>query len=174
MKQLASTFTEGKLRYYLADSESDEIEEVAIIKPGPGFGGDPSAMVTLGFGLLHEAGYNGHKKGAGRQPALVAERPVQQALPPALPFTRKRKPAGTYKVTVEDIIEYLREHPGSRPSEIGQALLPAAPRQRQGQTITNRVGSYFRACEKAGIRPVLHVDRQDPHHTHYYVIGNGD
>jgi len=170
MKQLASTFADGKLRYYLADDESDEIEEVAIIKPGPGFGGDASAMVALGFGLLHEAGYNGHKKGASRQPALVAGPHVPHELPSAPPSRRGRKPSGTYRVTVDDIFDYLREHPGSRPSEIGKALLPAAPRVRQGQTIGNRLRAYLVACQRSGIRPRVHVERQGPHNTRYYVV----
>ena len=169
MRQLASTFVDGKLRYYVTDSESDAIEEIAIIKPGPGFKADASGMVALGFGLLHEAGYNGHKKGAARQPAQVAESPVQQALPPA-PSSKQRQafgPRRRHRLTIEQVIDYIRKHPGSRPTEIGAALLPGTP--DAGQVVNNRIYQYETMCGQRGIKSVLRKHREAGNVTRYYV-----
>jgi len=168
MKQLASTFTDGKIRYYLADSEADEIEEIAIIKPGPAFSGKPSEMVALGFGLLHEAGYNGHRKGAPRQPALVVDAPVPPELPPAPPSRRgQHSKRRQHRLSIEQVIDYIRKHPGSRPVEIGAALLPST--EHSGQVVNNRMYAYEIRCEQHGIPSAVRRVKEAGNISRYYV-----
>lgn len=142
MRQVASTFIDGRLRYFVADSETGELDEIAVIKPGPAFDGSPTAMVTLGFGLIHETGYNGK--------AARAAKP--KALPPA-PVVTEREPAprGRRHFTFPEVVEYVRAHPGSRSADIAEGLGivttgTTGPRQR----VENMLNSHVKAMRERG------------------------
>ena len=172
MRQLASTLVDGKLRYYLADEETGELDEIAVIKAGPGFdASEPTAMISLGFGLVHDAGYNGHRRKRNQPPALVAEPPT--ALPPApvvMPGRQRRNER--HRVTVEEIVDYVHAHPGARPSQIADALVttPGANRIKRSQVVGNRLASYFDQCKRQGVAPAIRKVQMPGHVTQLYPV----
>jgi hypothetical protein len=170
VRQLASTYIDGMIRYYLADSETGEIEGIAEVKAGPGF--DPrrtERMIGLGFGLIHEAGYNGH---ARRTRTLGPVEPA--ALPPASDVERsgrtRRRPRSTsrsrrrWPLTIEEIIEFVAEHPdGVAMTAIGDELAPYVPETHaRRQLIDNRVRNYLERCVRDGETPRLRTEVMTP------------
>lgn len=147
---------DGRLRYYLADSETGELEEVAIVKAGPAFHADPRAIVTLGFGLIHEAGYNGQRRRERGQPAIVRDEMPAPELPPAAPPSRRgQSRRRAHSLTVDDLVDYLGEHDGARLSEIMRDLAPELPPKTRNQLIGNRIRAYFERCKRRGERPAI-------------------
>ena len=78
MKQLVSTFTDERIRFYLADSVSGEIEEFAVVKPAQtGVGPDePAVGGHQGLGRVAETavGAEGEAAPAVSQVGAVHDR----------------------------------------------------------------------------------------------------
>lgn len=156
-------FVEGETLRYFVSEDGDQVTQVAqMVNPGL----DVRDVLQLGNVLAHALRLNGDKP--KRQP---------RAAPPELPPERPRRgrpPAGVgllYNVTVEDIIGYVRKHPGSRPSEIAAALMPRLASKPRNQTIGNRLRAYFDKCERAGTAPAVRTVREGAASRIYPVDG---
>ena len=94
-------------------------------------------VAALGFGLLHDAGYN------GAEPSVMAPKPVPK--PQSAPKVKQRRQSRkSVPFTIDQITAYIAGHPGCSTSEIGRALIPAGYDGRTNplQLVNNRVNGY--------------------------------
>jgi hypothetical protein len=106
---------------------------------------------------------------AARQGALPVE-PVDSASHPAGKAKRSALAGRNFKhhVTIEDIIEYVAQHPeGVRQPQIAEALLPGDEQSRH--TISNRLIAYRTRCARTGEAPRLRVESDGKVATVYPV-----
>jgi hypothetical protein len=145
-------------------TEQGELHQAARIMTHNGV--DPAAMTAVMADLSATFGW----------PSLVATPTGTSTTPQALPQARtaaavravgtheaeppSNHPAGKkrrgrprgqtiHPLTIEDIIEYVNEHPdGVRAKEIADALMPGHPMNRH--TVSNRLIAYKQRCAKTG------------------------
>lgn len=168
MKQLVA-FVEGDtLRYFM--SEGDKVTQVAQVV-NPGF--NVRDVVQLGNMLAEALWLNGDRPATDSATETAAERKRRlnrenyhrnKTKPQsAAPARRGRPPGGglSPRVTFEQMLEYIREHPGVRPSELGAALMPDEDSKVRNRTIGNRLRAMTVRSERAGVPPPVRAERED-------------
>lgn len=73
MRQVASVVKDGRVQYFIADTDEGTISEFATIVVPETFGGE--ASIKLGFNLIAAVGLNGHANGKPRKAREVGPAP---------------------------------------------------------------------------------------------------
>lgn len=133
MKQLASVVKDGRVDYFIADTDGGSVEEFATIKVPTAFGG--LEAVALGCNLARAVGLNGYARGAA--PREVA---AQAELPPG---------AVEYH-GYHSLARIVKDHPGLTPQQLTarigrtpKAVASALKRAKAQGLIVSREGRYY-------------------------------
>jgi hypothetical protein len=156
--------SDGSLRYFLHDG--GEVTQVAqLVDPGV----DVAAVIEIGvsLGSLYEqlpvTGLANGKAVKAAEPAKATALPG----PPKAPAERYFRQG----ITTEEVVAYIRKHPGVRTTMIAADLLPGKARPGATgarQTIDNRLRSLVAKHEAAGTECPVHKRVIGPQHSVWY------
>lgn len=160
MRQLVAVVMPDTVTYFLDDGHA-HAEQLATVARREM---DVTQILELGANLADVLGVNGPAPTPARAPKQLSLPPVSRH--PLAPLRRRQQ----HVLTIEEIVDYVREHPGVRPSEIADDLVdkPGLDRVRRAQVVNNRISSYFDRCKKAGVAPAIRREYGEGGATHLH------
>lgn len=116
MRMVVAVIKDGRANYLLA--EGKHVDQLALVNVPPSF--DVEQAVRVGLGLIDDLALNGDTPSPPK--------PARATVPKKAP-AKKAAPKGMrgrqLPVTREDVLQYVREHPGKSTSDIAQAAAAA-------------------------------------------------